>query len=481
MSHESAPLHPSPRPAGRRALTLTGLALVVVAVAALESFLLPALPHLQKEFGVDAATGALATVAPTVTTVIVTPLAGRFADVFGAKRTLAVLVCLVIAGGLVSAFAPVFGLFVVGQVLQGFGLGILPVSFVVIAAIFDSGSLKVASGVIVAMTVAGAGLGVLVAGPIVENLSRAVLFAAPVAIVIAGAIAFFAARPSLAVAERGAPTRIDWAGSLLLAVALVATVGWLGSLAAAGPFAPVPLVLLIVAVGAVASWIAVERTVAQPMIDVRTLRTRAVGGAVTVGLFIGAAYGVVVYLVPQQIAQSPATGYGLGASATETGFFLAAAFGIAVIASPLAGVIARRVGTTVVGVVGMGVLAAGALVAAVSTQPIAIVVALLFAGIGASSASTAVFASAAGGAGEHEVGVSTALVTIARALGSALATQSVAAILASGAVGGVPDLAGLRVAFLIGAVLAAIGAFLSLALPRAARPAPLPAISGESA
>ena len=87
----------------RRTIAVTGLALVVIAGAALESFLLPALPHIQREFGVDAATGALAQVAPTITTVIVTPLAGRFADVYGAKRTLAVLLVIVATGGLVSA------------------------------------------------------------------------------------------------------------------------------------------------------------------------------------------------------------------------------------------------------------------------------------------------------------------------------------------------------------------------------------------
>lgn len=446
----------------QRVVTVVGLLLIVIAGASLESFLLPALPHIQREFGVDAATGALAQVAPTLTTVIVTPLAGRFADVFGARRTLAVLLAAVVAGGLTSAFAPTFPVLVVGQVLQGFALGIIPVGFVVIRGLFDERAIKSVGGLLIAMTVGGAGLGVLIAGPIIETTSRAVLFGVPTAIVVVGGALFFAARAPLAIREQDAPTRVDWAGASVLALALVAIVAWLASTSASGWLAPSALVLLVVAVGLVVLWVVIERRVAQPMIDVATLRSRSVGGAVAVGVGIGAGYASIVYLVPQQIAQ-PADGFGLGATATQTGFYLAAAFGAGFLASPLAGKVAQHVGTRAVGVVGMLILALGACVALTSTEPAFIIAALMLAGIGAASASTVAFSSAASGAGEHEVGVSTALVTIARAVGGALATQVVASIITTAGVG---DVAGFRIGFGAAAALALVGAALALLLPR---------------
>lgn len=446
----------------QRVVTVVGLLLIVIAGASLESFLLPALPHIQREFGVDAATGALAQVAPTLTTVIVTPLAGRFADVFGARKTLAVLLAAVVVGGLTSAFAPVFPVLVVGQVLQGFALGIIPVGFVVIRGLFDDRAIKTVGGLFIAMTVGGAGLGVLIAGPIIETTSRAVLFGVPTAIVVIGGALFFAARAHLAIREQDAPTRVDWAGASVLALALVAIVAWLASTSAAGWLAPSALVLLVIAVGLVALWVVIERRVKQPMIDVATLRSRSVGGAVAVGVGIGAGYASIVYLLPQQIAQ-PADGFGLGATATQTGFYLAAAFGAGFLASPLAGKVAQHVGTRAVGVVGMLVLALGAGVALFSTEPGFIIVALALAGIGAASASTVAFSSAASGAGEHEVGVSTALVTIARAVGGALATQVVASIITTVGVG---DITGFRIGFGAAAALALVGAALALLLPR---------------
>lgn len=454
---------------GQRTAAAAGLALVVIAGAALESFLLPALPHIQREFGVDAATGALAQVAPTITTVIVTPLAGRFADVKGAKRTLAVLVAIVAVGGLTSAFAPIFPVLVLGQVLQGFALGVLPVAFVVVRGLFSEKAIATASGGLVALTVGGAGLGVLIAGPIIENTSRAVLFGVPTAVVLLGATLFFASRVHLAIREQDSPTRMDWAGASVLALALVVTVAWLASTAGAGWLAPASLILLVVAVGLVVAWVMIERRVAQPMIDVNTLKSRAVGGAVAVGVGIGAGYASIVYLIPQQIAQ-PSSGIGLGASATQTGFFLAAAFGAGFIASPLAGRFAARFGTRRVGIVAMIVLASGALVAALSTDATAIVIALVLAGIGAGSASTVAFSSAATGESEHEVGVSTALVTIARAIGGALATQIVASLITASATAndGVADVAGFQAGFVVAAVIALVGAVLALLLPRRA-------------
>lgn len=456
----------------QRAAAAFGLALVVIAGAALESFLLPALPHIQREFGVDAATGALAQVAPTLTTIIVTPLAGRFADVYGAKRTLAGLLVIVAIGGLTSAFAPTFPVLVLGQVLQGFALGVLPVAFVVVRGLFSADAIATASGGLVALTVGGAGLGVLVAGPIIENSSRAVLFGVPTALVVIGGSIFFAARVRLGIRELDSPTRIDWLGATVLSLALVVMVAWLASTSSAGWLAPASLLMLAAAIALVAVWVAIERRVAQPMIDIATLRSPAVGGAVAVGVGIGAGYASIVYLVPQLIAQ-PADGYGMGASATQTGFFLTAAFGAGFIASPLAGRVAGRRGTRAVGVVGMLLLAAGALVATLSTEPAAILIALVLAGVGAGSASTVAFSSAAAGAIEHEVGVSTALVTIARAVGGALATQVVASIISASALasGGVPDLSAFRAGFLVAMGLAVVGAALAVLLPKRAAPA----------
>lgn len=447
----------------RRRWALTGLAIIVLAAASLEGFVLPALPRLQRDFGVDAAIGALASVVPTVITVIVTPLAGRLADVHGAGRTLAGLLAIVITGGLTSAFAPDFALFIVGQALQGFALGIIPVGFVVLRHLFRPESIKTASGVLVAMSVAGAGLGVLTAGPIIEATSRAVLYAVPTAVVALGGIVFFAARPGLQRRDPDAPTGVDWLGAGVFAVALVVLVVALGSSSSAGWLAPGTLALFAAAVGLIAVWVWIENRVAQPMIDVSSLRSRSVGGAVAVGVAIGAGYAPIVFLLPQLVSQPAETGYGLGASASEIGLFLAVAYGAGVVSSVVAGRVAQRLGLRLVGVLAMATLGIGAVTTVFSPAVGFLIVSLFLAGIGAAAASTVVYASAAIGADAHEVGVSTALITIARAVGGALATQIVASIITSAA----PTFGVFQLAFAVTAVLALGGAGIALwLLPR---------------
>ena len=208
------------------------------------------------------------------------------------------------------------------------------------------------------------------------------------------------------------------------------------------------------------------------MIDVATLASRAVGGSVAVGIAIGAGYAPIVFLVPQLIAQPQETGYGLGATATQTGYFLSAAYAVGVIASIAAGRLARRLEARVIGAVAMALLGAASVVTLLGSTPAMIVLTLVLAGIGA-AASTIVYASAAIGASEYEVGVSTALITIARAVGGALATQIVASLItgASGSAGAgagaAPTLGDFQASFIVAALLSLGGAALALwLLPR---------------
>lgn len=453
--------------AGHRRLALTGLAIIVLAAASLEGFVLPVLPQLQRDFGVDAATGALASVVPTVITVIVTPLAGRLADVYGAARVLAGLIAIVIVGGLTSAFSATFTFFIVGQGLQGFALGIIPVGFVVLRFIFPADSIKTASGLLVAMSVAGAGLGVLIAGPIIDNFSRAALYAVPTGVVALGAVLFFSAKPRLrhADVDPNAPTQTDWLGAGVFAVALVVLVVALSSSSSAGWLAPTTLLFFAATAVMFTIWVWIERRVKQPMVDLSTLRSRAVGGAVAVGIAIGAGYAPMVFLVPQLIAQPADTGYGIGATATQTGYFLASAYAAGVIASILAGKFAQRIEARIVGVIAMLILGAAALLAIFGASPLLIIATLVLAGAGAAAASTVVYASAAIGASEYEVGVSTALITIARAVGAALATQIVASLITTA--GDSPTFGSFQLAFAVAALLSLVGAGIAMwLLPR---------------
>jgi MFS family permease len=437
----------------RRRLVLWSLAVIVLSGASLEGFIIPILPRLQQDFAVTATVGALATVIPTVVTVIITPIAGSLADVHGAERTMGWLVAITALGGLLSAFAPQFWVFIVGQALQGFALGIIPVGFVVLRRLLSAGGMRTASGVLIAMSVAGAGCGVLLAGPILEASSRAVLYGVPTALLGLGAVGFFTARGRVA-REVHRRARLDWRGAALLSAGLLLLVAALTSSSASGWLSPSSLALLALTVGIGAVWVRVEHRAAAPMVDLAALRSRGVGGAVLVGVAIGAGYAPMVFLVPQLIALPESSGFGWSASPSQTSAMLAAAYGAGIVASLAAGPLSRWVGTRGPAMIALLAMACGAVLGALSPAPSALVTSLILAGVGAGAASTLVFASAAAHAASDQVGVSTALITISRAIGGALSTQIVAGMISTTA----PAFAGFQLAFVVTASIAAAGA-----------------------
>ncbi len=442
------------------------LTVLIAAVAALESIIVPALPLVQREFGVGADSGALASVALTLSTVLITPIAGRIADTYGARPTLIRLTVVVVFGGSLSALATVFPLFVAGQFLQGFGLGLLPVSFVVLRTTLSPDRVKTATGFLGAVVVAGGALGVVLAGPMTEELSRSAMYAIPTGSVLLGAVAFAVVTPKNVV--RAAGGRIDWLGALGLATGLLTLAAWLSNAPNNGWVALPSLTLALITVAVFILWARYQRRTIEPMVDLSMMKHRRMWTAVAVAVVFGFTYGSVVYLIPQQLATPSESGFGPGASTTTIGLLLCAGYGAAVAASVISGILAKSLGTTSVAAVGGVLLCIGAALGAVSTQLWQTVLVLIVAGAGIAAASTAVFVVGANSAAEERVGVTTAIVTIARSLGAALGTQIAAGILAgTEQVQGQPKHSAFAFAFAISAVVAVLGLVVTALMPRA--------------
>ncbi|OPC77916.1 hypothetical protein B4N89_37350 [Embleya scabrispora] len=472
-------------PSGRRAtFLLIALAGTAMAVAALESLILPALPMLQSDLDIKPAKAASWAVALTVSAAVSTPLAGSLADLHGPRRTMAGVLFLVSCGGLVSATAHSYTMFLVGQILMGTGTGVIPIGFVVLRSLYAPDRLKAPMGMFMAAITAGNCAGVLFAGPIADSLSRAWMYMLPTLSAVAGGVLFHLTAAGLrtSVSEETGPggkagrSRVDWPGAAALAVGLALLFIWLDRAPKDGWGAATSLALVASAVVVLVGWVFVENRVEHAMVAPVLLRRRGIWGPVSVGVAQGWTYSMVVYLVPQLLALPKATGLGLGANASEIGYYLCVALAAAVLSSPLAGLVARHVGSRVVAGVGMLSLAAGTLTLAYHHQPWQIVCGLVLTGIGAAAGSTAIFVVAASAVAPEQVGVATALITVARALGGAVGTRMAALIMTHNPIlvpGGPPSDDGFRIAYLtaMGIAVAALG--LVFAFPRDAprRPA----------
>lgn len=396
------------------------LAALAVTIGALESIPFPALPLLQRELGLDPAQAGLLSTTLIITSAITMPVVAKIADDRGGRRTLLALTWCIVAGAVLSAFAASFPVILLGQFLQGLGGGVLPVAFVLARQLFRD-STPVAVGVLTGLFTVGSGLGVLIAGPLADALSRQWMFLLPASVVAAVAIVAPSALPGPRSVRR---TRLDWPGGALLALSL-ATLMLAVFLAPQGLLAAAALLVVALAFGA--GWVVVERRAAHPLVDPGILRTRGVWTASVTAGALGASYSASYFLVPQLLS-------GLGATASEISLYLFPTVLVAVVVGPLSGVLVRRAGTRAVLVAGLALTAAGTVfVAAWHERPWQIAAGMLVTlGLGVGTASTATYTAVIAAVGEQDTGVASATCGIARAVGAALGVQVAAALLVAG-------------------------------------------------
>jgi MFS family permease len=438
------------------------LGALALALGTLQAVVEPSLPLLQHDLGIGPAEGSLIFITLLITGAVVAPIAGKLGDRYGGKRVLIALMTAVSAGGLLSGLAPNLPVLLLGQVLQGAMVGALPLSFILVRKHLPPGRTQVAVGVVSGLFTGGGLVGMLVAGPIAEGLSRHWMFAIPTIAIIAATLVVARAMPDDPPAETDAA--IDWPGAVLLSATLIALM--LGvSAVAGGGLHPLAIAAVTAGVAALAAgWVAVERRAPAPMVDLRMLTAPAIWSASVVTLLMSLGFGMAVYLVPQFLSVS-ADGYGLGADPTEIGLFLVPATVAGVVAGTIAGIAARRFGPRTVITAGT-VVAAAALIALASLHDAAwqLVAARALIGFAVSVSLVALLAATATSVSTKDTGIATSLLVVTRVVGVALGAQIGGAILDAGTdpVSGLPT----EPAFTTGFVIAGVTTALSLLVVR---------------
>ncbi|HEX6342366.1 MFS transporter [Umezawaea sp.] len=415
--------------AGKAAVGALGL--LALASGALESVVQPTVPLLQRELDMGPTGGALLSILLPITGALVTPLAGRLGDRYGGKRVLIRLMVVVCVGGMVSALAPGLPVLLVGQVLQGAMVGALPLSFIVVRKHLSAGESKVAIGVVSGLFVGGGMAGMLLAGPVAEQLSRHWMFALPTIAVIVATLLVTRLVPADS-ADRSDDAGVDWPGLVLLSGVLVTfmlTINFALDLASR-PLVLCGLVVLLAAL--VAGWIAVERHAASPLIDLRLLARPVMwkSGVLTFMICVGTSMGM--FLVTQLWSAS-GDGYGFGASATEIGLFLLPGTVVATLAGPVGGNWERRSGSRSVATAGVVVMTLALVaMAVVHTEAWHLVVGKALVALASGLVVTAMTTGIATSAAPNETGVATSLILVSRVLGMASGGMFAGVLLAAG-------------------------------------------------
>jgi EmrB/QacA subfamily drug resistance transporter len=446
-------------------VTFAVLALGGISYALLQSLVAPALPSIQHSLHTSVNAVSWVLTSYLLSASVATPLIGRLGDMFGKERLLVIVLTLLSAGTLISALSDSFALMLVGRVIQGAAGGIFPLAFGIIRDEFPRERIAGGIGLMSALLGVGGGAGVVLAGPIVDNLSYHYLFWLPlIPIVAATALTHFVVPES----PIRVPGRINWSGALLMTGGLVAVLVAVSETATWHWLTAKTLLCIAAGIVLLVFWVRSEAASDHPLVDMRMMRIRGVWTTNAVALLLGFGMYSSFILLPQYVEAPAKAGYGFAASVTQAGLFLVPSTLAMLIVGSQTGRLEKLFGSKLPLLAG-GVLtfASFALLAFARDQKWEVYVAATLLGSGIGLAFAAMANLIIENVGPGETGIATGMNTVTRTVGGAFGGAATASLLAA-SVGssGYASARGYTHAFAFCAVALAIGVLVGLAIPQ---------------
>jgi EmrB/QacA subfamily drug resistance transporter len=337
-------------------VTFGVLVLGVSAYALLQSLVIPALTTIQVSMHTTQNTVTWVVTAYLLSASIFTPIMGRIGDILGKEHVMVATLVALSLGSVIAGLAHSVTVLIIGRAVQGIGGGVMPLAFGIIRDEFPRERLASAIGTIAAMTAVGGGVGLIVAGPILQHLGIHWLFWIPLTMTLIAAVLTYLLVPESPERSSGrisisaALLLSAWLVALLVAVSEAPTWGWLSSktLGLGG----LGVVLLVV-------WVVVELNVNDPVVDMKMMRIPAVWTNNLVAFLFGIGMYSIMAFLPEFVQTPHKAGYGFAASTVASGVYLLPMTVGMFFVGLYSGRIAVRFGSKLAVVVGSAVSAGG--------------------------------------------------------------------------------------------------------------------------
>ncbi|MDX6689035.1 MAG: hypothetical protein QOG15_492 [Solirubrobacteraceae bacterium] len=449
--------------ASKPGLILGVLALGCGVFALLQTLVAPALPVLQHDLHASTPGVSWVFTSFLLAASVATPIAGRLGDMFGKRRVLVFSLLCLVAGSLLAAVATTLPVLIAARAIQGLGGAVYPLTFGIIRDEFPRERVAGAIALVSSLLGIGGGLGIVLAGPILDHLSYHWLFWILLVLTSVATVAAVVFVPESPIRE---PGRVHWLGGILLS-------GWLVALLVAVSegttwhWASARTIGLFVLSGLLAAaWIKAESRSRQPLVDLTMMRLPRVWTTNAAALLLGFGQFSALILIPQLVQAPRSTGYGYGASVTQAGLFLVPTTIASMIASPISGRLSNAVGAKVPLVLGsvLSLIAFVVLAVAGARWEIYLAATLVGVGVGFSFAAMAILIVEAVPPGQ--TGVATGMNTIVRTIGGAIGADIAASVLGAHLLAnGLPTKHGYTITFSLCAAVLVVDVLVSLAVP----------------
>lgn len=463
--------HTSP---GRARLELLIVGTAALAVSLSQSLLIPILgilPHQIPSHPSSATVEWLLTSTLLVGAVAV-PLFGRLGDMFGKRLMLMVAVLTLVAGSILCGVTSNVPLLIIGRAIQGASMAAIPLGISLLASLLPRDKVGPAIALISAMLGVGGALALPIGGFIGEHTDFHWLFWITAIVGALSLVGIFLVVPEAPSRSRG---RVDYVGAVLLSAALVALLlplaetsewGW-GSARTIGLLALAVVLLLVFGV--------IENRTREPLVDLAALRRKPIVLTNTASILFGFALFAMMIGTAQYVQAPEQSGYGFGSSILVSGLCMLPAGLMMLLLSNVSAAMIHRIGAPKTLSIGALVVALGWVFRIVLTAQLwEIVVGTSIIGVGVALGYAAMPTLINTHTPVTELAAANGLNSLARSLGTSLASAIGGALLAGhvvvaqidGQPTGWSTLGSYRVLFAACIVAAVVAAGLALLVPR---------------
>jgi EmrB/QacA subfamily drug resistance transporter len=424
------------------------------------------IPDIARDLGTTSDVLTWVITGPILAYAVIGPIAGKLADVRGARRVyLASLVAVTVFAAFTAIAWDAASLISFRVLGAAVGAAVGPSSLAIINKLFPPHKRAQALGYWSLVAAGGPVIGVVAGGPMVEAIGWRAIFAIQVPLTLLALLVAFLILPET---ERRTDVKLDLAGSTLLALGvgtlLVAlnrgpSMGWSSPLVLAG-FALCPVFIV--------AFVLVERRVSHPLIPLRYFKRRNFAFPIANQFFTNFAYMGGFIITPLLLQEE------LGFGEAKTGFLSIARPLTFAIAGPVAGYITTRTGerlNAVVGSIFIVLSMLGLAMVGASSSDLLIVGALALSGVGMGTTAPAMAAAVANAVDESDLGVVAAAQQMMAQVGVVAGIQILQTVQAARepAVGGIDSY---HAAYLVGALVAGLGVVAACFVRSYRRPVP---------
>jgi len=468
--------------AGRARLELLVVGTAALAVSLSQSLLIPVLGILPRVVPSHPSTATIEWLLTSTLLVgaVAVPLFGRLGDMFGKRLLLMVAVAALAVGSVVCGVTSNVPLLILGRAIQGASVAAIPLGISLLASLLPRDKVGPAIALISAMLGVGGALALPIGGFIGEHMDFHWLFWITAIVGALSLLGILLVVPEAPSRSRG---RVDYVGAALLSAALVALLLPLAQTSSWGWGDARTIGLLVLAAVLLVVFGIVESRISDPLVDLAALRRKPIVLTNLASILYGFALFAMMIGTAQYVQAPKESGYGFAASIMVSGLcMLPGGLMMLLLSNASAGLI-YRVGAPKTLAFGAVVVALGWIVRMTLTGHLwEIVVGTTVIGVGVAFGYAAMPTLINTHTPVSELAAANGLNSLARSLGTSLASAIGGSVLAghvvvatvAGRLTGWSTLGAYRALFAACVVASLVAAGLALLVPRHPDPDAMP-------